>query len=124
MVTYAAVVTFFVAIVYALIALVEFSNHAWFVTNGSANYDLFGANFFWWGIFDAAIAVVAFFAAFSILQGGMFGLTMGLAGAGASLVRWFFYIPATPWLAITIIAIDIMVLYGLCIEADYFRRAA
>jgi hypothetical protein len=27
-------------------------------------------------------------------------------------------------LAITIIAIDIMVLYGLCIEADYFRRAA
>jgi hypothetical protein len=124
MVTYAAVVTFFVAIVYALLALVEFSNHVWIVTNGSANYDLFGSNYFWWGIFDAAIAVVAFFAAWSILRGGVFGFMMGLFGAGASLVRWLFYIPATPWLAITIIGIDLLVLYGLCTEANYFSGTA
>jgi hypothetical protein len=103
---------------------VEFSNHVWFVTSVFANYNLFSSNYLWWGIFDVAIAVIAFLAALSILRGGAFGFMMGLFGAGFSLVRWMFYIPATPWLAITIVVINILVIYGLCSGMEYFTGTA
>jgi hypothetical protein len=61
-------------------------------------------------------------AAASLLRGGIFGLMMGFFGAGFSIMQWMFYIPAAPWLALTIIALDILVIVALCLSADWFSE--
>jgi hypothetical protein len=120
-VTFAAVVSLFVGAYYILVALTEFSNSYWFYNDHALYvYDLAGQHLFWWGIFDSIIAALAIAAGISIWRGGAFGLVMGLSAAGFSAIRWLFYITWEPWLAITIIAIDFLVIYGLCYSADYF----
>jgi hypothetical protein len=122
-VTFAAVMTFVAAVDYAFVALTEFANSHWFVTVNGATYSMFHAHFFWWGIFDTAIAVLAVAAGVSMLRGGYFGLVMGFLGAGFSLLRWMFYIPATPWLALTIIGLDVLVILGLCLSLEWFEQS-
>lgn len=122
-VTFAAVMTFTVAVWYALVSLTEFANSTWFVTVAGHQYSLFSSHFFWWALFDAGIAALAVIAGLSLLRGGLFGLFMGFAGAGISMIRWMFYIPAAPWLALTIIAIDILIIVGLSISLDWFEEA-
>jgi hypothetical protein len=120
-VTFAAVMTFIAAISYGPISLTEFANSTWFLTVSGTTYNLFSSHLFWWRMFDAAIAVLALIAAFSLLRGGLFGLIMGFCGAGFSILRWMFYIPAAPWLALMIIALDVLVIAGLCVSIDWFE---
>jgi len=124
-VTFAAVASFVVGVYYVLIALSEFANSYWIYSNIPSHvYSLAGSHLFWWGIFDSIIAAISIVAGFSLLRGGFYGLIIALTGAGFSALRWLFYIPAEPWLAITIIAIDILVIYGLCVSMDYFADTA
>jgi hypothetical protein len=124
-VTFAAVVTFVVGIVYGLIALTEFANSYWFYDNSITHvYDLASSHLLWWGIFDSILCAITIAAGISILRGGFFGFTLGLMGAGFSFLRWLFYIPATPWLAISILVINALVIYGLTASADYFEEAS
>jgi hypothetical protein len=106
---------------YGLVALTEFANSTWFVTTPTGTYSLFSSHFLWWGIIDAAIAVAAVVGGVSILRGGILGMVLGFAGATFSGIRWFFYIPSSPWLSVTIIALDILVVYALASNADYFE---
>ena len=119
-VTFAAVMTFIAAVGYALVSLTEFANSRWFLTVNGQTYSLFHAHFFWWGLIDAAIAVIAVAAGLSLLRGGFFGLVMGFIGAGFGMIRWMFYIPADPWLALMFVALDLLVIVGLCISLDWF----
>lgn len=124
-VTFAAVTSFVVGAYYVLVALSEFSNSYWIYSNIPDNvYSVAGSHLFWWGIFDSIIAAIAIGAGFSLLRGGLFGMTMGITGAGFSALRWLWYIPHEPWLAITIIAIDGLIIYGLCASVDYFADAS
>jgi hypothetical protein len=124
-VVFAAVVTFASAVSYALWALTEFSNSTWVVTTVNGyTYNLFHSHYLWWGIFDLTIAVIAVIAGVSMLRGGAFGLIMGFTGASISLVRWLFYIPVAPWLSLTVIAIDIGVIWALCSAIDWFTEQA
>jgi hypothetical protein len=119
-VTFAAVISFLSALSYGLVSLIEFSNSTWFVTTVGGTYSLFSAHYFWWGVIDAGIAALAIAAGVSILRGGPFGFVMGYVGAAVSALRWMFYIPSDPWLALTIIALDILVMYALATSASYF----
>ena len=118
--TFAAIMMFVVAGFSALLAITEFAGTGWWVT---ASGDLVYANFVFWAIVDAAIAVVALYAGADILRGGGFGLTMGYAFAGVGLVRWLFYIPVAPVLAVVIVALCALVIYGLARHSDYFQGA-
>jgi hypothetical protein len=123
LVTFAAVVTFIVGGLFVLLAISEFANSYWFYGNRPSNvYNFAASHLLWWGIFDTILAVLTITAGASILRGGVFGLIMGLMGASFSFLRWLFYIPATPWLAITIIAVDALVIYGLCASMEYFAE--
>jgi hypothetical protein len=73
-----------------------------------------------WGILDLLVGAIAIFAGFSVLRGGAFGQVMGLSIAGLSAIRWFFFLPVVPWVAITILAIDVLVVYGLVVHSEYF----
>src|SRR5215208_6334405 len=110
MLTFAAVVMFMVAGFEALSALLAFAGTGWWVTEmGNLVY----ANFVLWGIVDLIIALIALYAGIDLLRGGAYGLVMGYLFAGLGAIRWLFVIPAAPVLAVVVITLCVMVIYGL-----------
>jgi hypothetical protein len=110
MVTFAAVMMFLVAGFEALSALLAFAGTGWWVTDAG---NLVYANFVLWGIVDLIIALIALYAGIDLLRGGAYGLVMGYLFAGLGAIRWLFVIPAAPVLAVVVIALCVMVIYGL-----------
>jgi hypothetical protein len=121
LVTFAAIMMFLLGGFELTFALVEFANAAWVVANV---YGSFGGYLWLWGILDALFAFAAFYAGYDLLRGGTFGQVFGILVAGFSAIRWFFYLPAAPWLAVVIIALDILIIYGIVVNADYFSTMA
>jgi vacuolar-type H+-ATPase subunit I/STV1 len=119
LVTFAAVIMFLIGAFQLTWALVEFSNAAWISANV---YGSFGGYLWIWGIFDVLFALVLFYAGYDILAGGTFGQTFGIVFAGFNAIRWFFYLPAAPWLAIVMIILDVIVIYGLVSHSDFFQN--
>jgi hypothetical protein len=108
LVTFAAIMLFIVGAFQIVFAISEFANAAWIT---GATYGSFGGYLWLWAILD-------------LLQGGSFGFIVGVVLAGISAIRWFFYLPAQPILALVVIAVDILIIYGLTSSADYFRANA
>src|SRR3712207_9535901 len=71
MLTFAAVMMFVVAGFEALAALLAFAGTGWWVTDAG---NLVYANFFWWGVVDTIIALLALYAGVDILRGRTYGL--------------------------------------------------
>jgi hypothetical protein len=120
MLTFAAVVLFVVAGFEALSALLAFAGTGWWVTSEG---DLVYASFLFWGIIDAIIAIIAIYAGIDILRGGTYGLIVGYLFAIVGAIRWLFAIPAAPVLAVVVIALCVMVIYGLAKYSNYFEEA-
>jgi len=114
--TFAAVIMFIVAGLEALSALLAFAGTGWWVTTAG---DLIYANFVFWGFIDLIIALIALYAGIDLLRGGAFGVVMGYLFAVVAAIRWFFVIPAAPVLAVVVIALCVMVIYGLAKHSDY-----
>ncbi len=81
---------------------------------------LLGDQILIWAIIDLILAVVAFVAGYSIWQGGKFGWWVGMIASVIISVRWFFYIPWFPIGALVVIAICILIIYGLAKHEDWF----
>ena len=121
LVTFAAVMMFVLAAFQILWAIVQFTNAAWI---SSVTYGTFNGHLWLWGIVDLIIAAAALYAGYDILRGGSFGRVFGIIVAGVSALRWFFYIPAEPWMAIVVIAVDVLIIYGLAASGEFFNTAA
>jgi len=120
MVTFAAVLMFVVAGLEALSALLAFAGTGWWVTEAG---NLVYANFVFWGIVDLIIALIALYAGIDLLRGGAFGLAMGYLFAVVAAMRWLFVIPAAPVLAVVVIALCVMVIYGLAKYSDQLESS-
>jgi hypothetical protein len=118
--TFAAVMMFVVAGLEALSALLAFAGTGWWVTDAG---NLVYANFVFWGVVDSIIAIIALYAGIDLLRGGTFGLVMGYLFAVVAAIRWLFAIPAAPVLAVVVIALCVMVIYGLAKHSDYAEGA-
>jgi hypothetical protein len=118
LVVFAAIMMFMLGGFQVAWAFVEFANAVWIA---STSYGTFGGRLWLWGIVDIAVALITFYAGYSLLAGARFGQIFGLIVAGVSALRWFFYLPANPWAGIVIIAIDVLIIYGLVANNDYFR---
>jgi hypothetical protein len=111
LVTFAAVMLFALGGFHILLAVSEFARSTWVLSR--LDIELFIPILVVWGILDLIIGALALYAGFSILRGGVFGLLAGLAFAMFGVIRWLFYIPVSPVLAVVIIALDVLVIYGL-----------
>jgi hypothetical protein len=125
LVTFAAVMLFLLFGLQAVVAIMEFFAGTWLLLTPGAT----PGGFLWiWGIIDVLFALIPLYAAFDILRGGEVGRVIGIVIAVFSAVRWFFYLPLAPIAALVIIAIDILIIYGLVAHSEYFessrRRAA
>jgi hypothetical protein len=101
-------------------AIVELFNVAVFAT---ATYGTFDGLLWLWAILDLILAAAAIYAGYDILRGGTIGRVLGVVVAGANALRWFFYLPASPWVGIVMIAVDIIIIYALVAHGEYFHTA-
>jgi hypothetical protein len=102
-------------------AVVEFLNVAWLATVTYGDFD----RLLWlWAILDLILAAAAIYAGYDILRGGTFGRIVGIVVAAVSALRWFFYLPASPWIGVVMIAVDIIIIYALVAHGDYFDTAS
>jgi hypothetical protein len=109
--TYAAIMMFVLGGFHILVAISEFANSTWVLSR--LDIERFIPSLFIWGIVDLIIGAIVLYAGYSILRGGAFGLLAGLGFAMLGVIRWLFYIPVSPVLAVVIIALDVLVIYGL-----------
>ena len=83
-----------------------------------ANVYVAGANFVFsnlnvWGWCLLVVGVVQVFAAFSIWNGHELGRWIGIAAASVNAILQLLWMPAFPFLAASLFALDILVIYGL-----------
>ena len=121
LVTFAGVMMFVLGGFQLTWAIVEFSNAAWL--SGTA-YGTFHGYLWLWAILDLLLAAASFYAGYDILRGGMFGYMYAVLVAAFSAIRWFFLLPVAPWMGLIVIALDILIIYGLVANAEYFREHA
>jgi hypothetical protein len=118
LVTFAAVMLFLLAGLYAAVAFMEFFNATWLLFSP---YNGVGGHLWLWGILDAVYAVILLGAGYSILAGGQAGRIIGIVVAVLGAVRWLFYLPIAPVTAVVIIAIAVLIIYALVAHEEYFR---
>jgi hypothetical protein len=110
--TYAAVMMFIAAGLYTIWAINLWADSAWVadVSNG-----VLGDQGWLWGVFDAVMAVVFVFAGKSLLDGRSFGRWVAVVAASIGIVRWFYWMAFTPFLALAILAMLFLVLYAVLV---------
>jgi hypothetical protein len=118
LVTFVALMMFMLGFFQVIWAIEEFANASWITRT---TYGNFGGYLWLWAILDLLIAGASFYAGYDIMRGGTFGFFYGIIVAGVSAIRWFFYLPAAPVLGVVIIGIDVLIIYGLVTNLDYFR---
>jgi hypothetical protein len=117
LITFAAIMMFVVGGFHILLAMSEFARVAW-VPSSLGTVPIIQALVFW-GIVDLIIGFIALYAGGSILRGGTFGWIVGYTFATLGIIRWLFYIPVSPVLAVVIIVLDVLIIYGLAKHSDY-----
>ena len=96
-----------------------------------ANSHVFVANahYVWgslrtWGWFTLIIGALQLIAAGGVLTGNQLARWYGVVVVGLSAIDMIFFVPAYPFWALTIIAVDVVALYGLCMYGSRENLAA
>ena len=105
-----AVVLFSVA-VFRLISGISYLANSHKINDYTAGF--FGDNMWAWGLWDLLIAVIAIWAAFSLLGGGEFGRVIAYLWAILVIVNSFLTIGIAPWFGAAMLTLAILVVYGL-----------
>src|SRR5918993_5523499 len=109
--TYAAIMMFVLGGFHILLAISEFASSTWVLSR--LDIELFIPILFIWGIVDLVIGSIAVYSGVSILRGGAFGGTAGIAFATLGIIRWLFFIPVSPVLAVVVVVLVFFVIYGV-----------
>jgi hypothetical protein len=109
LVTFAGVMLTIAAVLNTLYGIAAIDNANVFVHN--ARYVFGDLNT--WGWFLVALGVLQFLAALAIWRGTSWGRWVGVGCASANAILQTLWIPAYPVLALTILTLDIIVIYGL-----------
>jgi hypothetical protein len=118
LVTFAGVMIAIAATLNILYGIAAIDNAHVFVNN--AKYVFGDLNTYGWILL--LLGVVQYFAAFAIWRGAAWGRWFGVACASANAILQTLWIPAFPILAMTILTLDIVAIWGLLAYGG--RRAA
>jgi uncharacterized membrane protein (DUF2068 family) len=117
LVTFAGVMIALVAVLNVLYGIAAIDKATFFTHD--AKYVI--GNLATWGWFLVALGILQGFAAFGIWRGASWARWFGVACAVVNCVLQTLFIPAAPVLAMTILALDITVIYALLVYGG--RRA-
>jgi hypothetical protein len=109
LVTFAGVMIMIAAVLNTLYGIAAIDKATFFTNN--AKYVFADLKTFGW--FVLILGIVQFFAALAIWQGAAWGRWFGVACASVNAILQMLWIPAAPVLAMTILALDIIAIYGL-----------
>ena len=90
----------------------------------TANAHYVFANLRTWGWITLIIAVLQLIAAGGILAGNQLARWFAVAVLALNAIDMMFFVPAYPFWALTIIAVDVVALYGLCAYGSRANLAA
>lgn len=107
---FAAILLFVVGFFNLIYGIAAIANSHVFTAN--ANYVF--ANLRTWGWITLVIAVAQLAAGGGVLVGNQLARWFAVAVVGLSAIDMMFFLPAYPFWALSIIAMDIVALYGLC----------
>jgi len=120
LVTFAGVLMCIFGAFEIIAAIYAFTGAVWLTSETG----VWGHRLWLWGIVDVVIALVGFYAAYDIFQGGQVGRVLGLTIASISMIRWFFYLPymtQAPLIGIVMLILDLIVIYSLAVHGEFFR---
>ncbi len=89
-----------------------------------ANAHYVFANLRAWGWITLIISVLQLIAAVGILAGNQLARWFAVVVVGLSAIDMMFFVPAYPFWALAIIAMDVVALYGLCAYGNRENLAA
>ena len=119
LVTFAGVMLMIAGVLNTLYGIAAIDKANFFVHN--ARY-VFG-DLSTWGWFVLALGVLQFFAAFAIWRGAGWGRWFGVGCASVNAILQMLWLPAYPILALTILPLDIIAIYGLLAYGGHRRSA-
>jgi hypothetical protein len=117
LVTFAAVIAYTMAGFFTIAAITEWTNSVWLYQR---DFSVAGSHLVFWGFVDIAIAALSAATGYLLFKGSRVGQLLGFFFAGISFIRWMFYIPADPWLAISILVVDGLIIYALATNDEWF----
>ncbi|WP_329113437.1 DUF7144 family membrane protein [Streptomyces sp. NBC_01353] len=68
-----------------------------------------------WGWVHLILGIVITLAGIALFSGATWARVVGVMLAGLSMIANFMWLPYTPWWALLIIALDVVVIWALCI---------
>jgi len=119
LVTFAGVMLMIAAVLNTLYGIAAIDKASFFTAN--AKYVFGDLKTFGW--FVLVLGIVQIFAALAIWQGTPWGRWFGVACASGNAILQTLWIPAYPILAMTILTLDIIVIYGLLAYGGRRRSA-
>jgi len=75
-----------------------------------------------WGWTHMILGTLVFISGFGVLSGNMLARTVGVVVASLSLIANFLSLPAYPVWSITLIAVDLLVIWALTVHGGEMRR--
>jgi hypothetical protein len=117
--TFAAIMMFLLGGFVAQPVIIVLFAHA---TGIAANVEATVGDPLWvWCILDGVFALMAIYAGIDILRGGQTGRILGFIVAAFSALICFVFIQAAPWAVLAVIALDLLAIYALATQGDYFH---
>jgi hypothetical protein len=120
LVLFASILLFVVSFFNLIYGIAAIANSHVFVAN--AHYVF--ANLRAWGWITLIIGALQLIAAGGVLAGNQLARWFAVAVVGLSAIDQMFFIPAYPFWSLTIIAVDVVALYGLCAYGSRQNLAA
>jgi hypothetical protein len=120
LVLFASILVFVVSFFNLIYGIAAIANSHVFVAN--AHYVF--ANLRAWGWITLIIGALQLIAAGGVLAGNQLARWFAVAVVGLSAIDQMFFIPAYPFWSLTIIAVDVVALYGLCTYGSRQNLAA
>jgi hypothetical protein len=119
LVTFAGVMLMIAAVLNTLYGIAAIDSANFFVND--ARYVI--GDLSTWGWFLVALGVIQCFAALAIWRGTGWGRWFGVVCAAGNAILQMLWIPASPFVALTILVLDIIAIYGLLAYGGRRRSA-
>jgi hypothetical protein len=117
-VLFAGMMLSLVAILNVIYGIAAIGNSSFFVND--TRYILSDLNT--WGWVMLVLGVLQFVAAYSVWNGGSFGVWFGITVAGLNAIAALMSIPAYPFWSLAVFTVDILVIYGLAAYGGQRQR--
>ena len=115
---FASVMMMIAGSIAATFGLVAVLNSTWVGFHNQNHIELSVAA---WGWIQIAFGTIVFFSGIGVLTGNLFARTVGVIAASLSLIANFFLVPLYPFWAITIMVVDVLVIWALTAHGGELR---